>query len=57
MKLTLKRVATPNAVKELQVETDIPNAIYDLNGKKRQNPEKGIYVVKTGSETTKRIIR
>ena len=57
MKLTLKRVATPNAVKELQGQTDIPNAIYDLNGKKAQNPEKGIYVVRTGSETTKRVIR
>lgn len=57
MKLTLKRVATPNAVKELQGQTDILNAIYDLNGKKTQNPEKGIYVVKTGSETTKRVIR
>ena len=57
MHMTLKRVANPNKVGEIHEVVSSQNGIYNLNGTKVENPDKGIYVVKTGSETTKKMIR
>ena len=57
MHMTLKRVANPNKVGEIHEVVSSQNGIYNLNGTKVENPDKGIYVVKTGSETSKKMIR
>lgn len=56
-RMTLKRISSPNKVAEVNAASAIPNGIYDLNGTAVKNPEKGIYVVKTDKETSKRLIR
>lgn len=50
-------VSAPGAIHDIDVESDAEAVYFDLQGRRIQNPSKGLFIVKKGSEVSKQFIR